>query len=71
MQRRVEDRLVGFPEVELVFSKTGTAEVASDPMPPNISDAFVILRPRDEWPDPSKSKEELISEIEEELGGFV
>ena len=71
MQRRVEDRLVGFPEVELVFSKTGTAEVASDPMPPNISDAFVILRPRDEWPDPSKSKEELISEIEEEIGGLV
>ena len=71
MQRRLEDRLVRFPEVELVFSKTGTAEVASDPMPPNISDAFVMLRPRDEWPDPSKNKEELISEIEEDLEGLI
>jgi len=71
MQRQVETRLTQFPQVELVFSRTGTAEVATDPMPPNISDAYVILKPREEWPDPSLSKEELVSEMEEALGGLV
>ncbi|MEQ1494046.1 MAG: efflux RND transporter permease subunit, partial [Terricaulis sp.] len=50
MQQRVEEAISEFPEVLVVFSKTGTAEVASDPMPVNISDSFVILRPRSEWP---------------------
>ena len=71
MQREVEKRIGQFPEVALVFSKTGTAEVASDPMPPNISDGFVILRPREEWPDPSKNKEQLISELEGALDGLI
>lgn len=71
MQRKVEDRLEEFPQVELVFSRTGTAEVASDPMPPNASDAYVILKPRDEWPDPDLSKDELVEEMETALGGLI
>ncbi len=71
MQRQVEDRIEQFPQVELVFSRTGTAEVASDPMPPNISDSYVILKPREEWPDPNLSKDALIAEMEEALGGLV
>ncbi|GGD64942.1 efflux RND transporter permease subunit [Aurantiacibacter arachoides] len=71
MQRRVEDRLEEFPQVELVFSRTGTAEVASDPMPPNASDAYVILKPREEWPDPGLSKDALVAEMEEALGGLI
>ena len=71
MQRQVEDRLETFPQVELVFSRTGTAEVASDPMPPNASDAYVILKPREEWPDPDLSKDELVAQMEESLGGLV
>ncbi len=71
MQRQVEARLKQFPQVELVFSRTGTAEVATDPMPPNISDAYVILKPREEWPDPSLSKDQLVSEMEEALGNLV
>ena len=71
MQRRVEDRFEEFPQVDLVFSRTGTAEVASDPMPPNASDAYVILKPRDEWPDPDLSKDELVEEMETALGGLI
>lgn len=71
MQRKVEDRIEQFPQVELAFSRTGTAEVATDPMPPNISDAYVILKPRDEWPDPSLPKDELVEEMEEALGGLI
>jgi cobalt-zinc-cadmium resistance protein CzcA len=71
MQRKVEDRLEEFPQVELVFSRTGTAEVASDPMPPNASDAYVILKPRDEWPDPDLPKDELVGEMESALGGLI
>lgn len=71
MQKQVEGRLKQFPQVELVFSRTGTAEVATDPMPPNISDAYVILKPRNEWPDPSLSKDDLVSEMEEALGDLV
>ena len=71
MQRKVEDRLEEFPQVDLVFSRTGTAEVASDPMPPSASDAYVILKPRDEWPEPDLPKEELVSQMEETLGGLI
>ena len=71
MQRQVESRLKEFPQVELVFSRTGTAEVATDPMPPNISDAYVILKPRNEWPDPSLSKDRLVEEMETALGDLV
>jgi len=65
MQLQVEQVVSRFAEVAVVFSKTGTAEVAADPMPVNVSDAFIILRPRDQWPDPSLSKEELVRRIQE------
>lgn len=67
MQREVENTLLKFPEVSYVFSKTGTAEMASDPMPPNVSDTFIMLKPRHEWPNPHLTKFALIEQIEEEL----
>ncbi|WP_166297045.1 efflux RND transporter permease subunit [Bradyrhizobium sp. 2S1] len=68
MQLSVERAVSRFPQVSFVFSKTGTAEVASDPMPPNASDTFIILKPRAEWPDPSLTKEQLIGEISKAVG---
>jgi cobalt-zinc-cadmium resistance protein CzcA len=70
MQVPIEQMMSKQPEVKFVFSKTGTAELASDPMPPNATDMFVILKDRKEWPDPSLKKEELISRIEGELAKF-
>jgi len=55
------------PEVKTYFSRVGTAEVATDPMPPNISDGYVMLKDRRDWPDPDKTKAQLVSEIEERL----
>lgn len=67
MQKQVEATLKAkFPEIERVFARTGTAEIASDPMPPNISDGYIMLKPRDQWPNPSKTKEELLSAIQAE-----
>ncbi|MBC8106128.1 MAG: CusA/CzcA family heavy metal efflux RND transporter, partial [Anaerolineae bacterium] len=66
MQVQVERTVSVFPEVAFVFSKTGTAEMASDPMPPNVSDTFIILKPEAEW----RSEEDLakaISAKQEEL----
>lgn len=68
MQTTLEKVLKEFPEVKEVFSKIGTAEVATDPMPPNVADTFVMLKPRNEWPDPSKSKAELLASIEKRVG---
>ena len=68
MQFDVEKAVAKFSEVAFVFSKTGTAEMAADPMPPNVSDTFIVLKQRSEWPDPSKPKAELISEIEAAVG---
>jgi heavy metal efflux system protein len=67
MQFQVEKLLKAFPEVALVFSKTGTAEMASDPMPPNVSDTFVMLKPRREWPNPEEPKSALVERMEEAL----
>jgi len=72
MQKSLERRLLEIPEVKETFARTGTAEVATDPMPPSISDGYVMLKPRDRWPDPSKSKLSLVKEIEqaaEEIAG--
>jgi cobalt-zinc-cadmium resistance protein CzcA len=63
MQLAVERRVGQFPQVAFVFSKIGTAEIASDPMPPNASDTFIILKPREAWPDPALTKEELLDEL--------
>ena len=65
MQVDVEERVLQIPEVERVFSKIGTAEVATDPMPPHVADTMLMMKPREDWPDPRKPKEELIAEIEE------
>ncbi len=67
MQLKVEKALLRFPEVALVYSKTGTAEMASDPMPPNVSDTFVILKPQEQWPNPGEPKSSLIERIENAL----
>lgn len=65
MQSRLEQVILEkVPEVERVFARTGTAEIAADPMPPNISDAYVMLKPKDKWPNPDKSKEELIADLQ-------
>lgn len=63
MQLAVERTVSRFPQVAFVFSKTGTAEIASDPMPPNASDTFIILKPQETWPDPVLTKEELIEKL--------
>lgn len=65
MQKELEKVLIEFPEIERVFSKIGTPEVATDPMPPNVADTFLMIKPRDEWPDPEKPKQTLIAEIRE------
>ncbi len=65
MQALLEARIKQFPEVERVFAKIGTAEVATDPMPPSVADNFVIFKPRDQWPDPGRTKADLVSAIEE------
>lgn len=64
MQFDVENKLRALPQVAFVFSKTGTAEIASDPMPPNVSDTFIILKPHSQWPDPRLSKSTLLEQIE-------
>ncbi|VUD46517.1 Cobalt-zinc-cadmium resistance protein CzcA [Thalassocella blandensis] len=72
MQEILERRIKAFPEVDKVFARIGTAEVATDPMPPNVADNFVTLKPHSEWPDPSKTKAVLVEEMEralEELPG--
>uniref|UniRef100_UPI0035659FBA efflux RND transporter permease subunit n=2 Tax=Litorivivens sp. TaxID=2020868 RepID=UPI0035659FBA len=67
LQEILEERLKAFPEVDKVFAKIGTPEVATDPMPPNVADNFVMLKPRDQWPDPNRSKAELVNAMEEAL----
>ena len=67
MQHVLEKRLKEFPEVAYVFAKIGTAEIATDPMPPSVADVYVMMKPRREWPEPSRSKAELVGQIEKEL----
>ncbi len=70
MQLPLERMLAKQPEVRFVFSKTGTAELASDPMPPNATDMFVILKPRAQWPNPGLAKAALVARFETALGRF-
>ena len=65
MQSQLEERLKAFGEVDKVFAKIGTPEVATDPMPPSVADNFVILKPRSQWPNPDKTKDELVAEMAE------
>lgn len=64
MQMALERAIKTQPEVKTIFSRTGTAEAAVDPMPPNISDAVIVLKDRKDWPDPQLPKDELIARIE-------
>jgi cobalt-zinc-cadmium resistance protein CzcA len=63
MQRALEARLKRFPEVERIVAKIGTAEIATDPMPPSVADTFIMLKDRDQWPDPSKPRAQLVREM--------
>jgi heavy metal efflux system protein len=65
MQLLVEKAVSQLPEVAFVYSKTGTAEMAADPMPPNVSDTFIILEPKEEWPDQSISKADFVERLNE------
>ena len=64
MQYALEKEIKKIPEVQTIFAKVGTAEIATDPVPPNVADNFVILKPRDQWPDPDKEKSAIVAEIE-------
>lgn len=67
MQDLVDEKLREFPEVKETFAKIGTAEIATDPMPPSVTDGFAILKPRSEWPDASLPRMELVARIEKAL----
>ena len=64
MQIELERTIKQFPEVDKVFGKLGTAEIASDPMPPSVADTFVILKPVSAWPNPKRSKADLINALQ-------
>lgn len=65
MQNELEETIRKFPEVSRVFSKIGTAEIATDPMPPSVADIFIIIKPQSEWPGKYRNKEELIAAMEQ------
>ncbi|MDM0009612.1 CusA/CzcA family heavy metal efflux RND transporter [Variovorax sp. J22G73] len=72
MQKQLERTLTAkFPEIERVFARTGTAEIASDPMPPNISDGYIMLKPEREWPvaegGARRTRAELLAAVQEEV----
>lgn len=65
MQNELEETIKKFPEVDRVFSKIGTAEIATDPMPPSVADIFIILKPQSEWTGAHRTKLELIAAMEQ------
>lgn len=67
MQKLLELKIMEYQQVQTVFAKTGTAEVATDAMPPNVTDTFVMLKPRELWPDPSLSKQDFVAILEKDL----
>lgn len=69
MQQQLEKQLkTDFPEIERVFARSGTAEIASDLMPPNISDGYIMLKPEAQWPEPKKTRDELLAAIQKSVG---
>jgi cobalt-zinc-cadmium resistance protein CzcA len=64
MQQELEKTIKAFPQVDKVYAKLGTAEIATDPMPPSVADTFLILKPRSEWPNPRLSKNALIAQMQ-------
>lgn len=71
MQLALEKAITSEPEVKTIFSRTGTAEAAIDPMPTNISDSVIVLKPKTEWPDSSLDKEALIGRLESIVGNQI
>ena len=67
----LERAVLGLPEVKTVYSKAGTASLAADPMPPNASDNYIILKPKDEWPAGVTTKEQVIERIRKQTAGLV
>ena len=65
MQKTLETRIKRFPEVERVFSRIGTAEVATDPMPPSVADTLIMMKSRYEWPDPDRPKADFLAALED------
>ena len=64
MQKHIERTLKQkFPEIERVFTRIGTAEIATDPMPPSLSDGYIMLKATEQWPNPAKSRDQLLEEI--------
>jgi heavy metal efflux system protein len=70
MQSLLEARIQKVPEVERVFGKIGTADVATDPMPPSVADTFVMLKDRKDWPEPRKPKDQLVAELNAAVGAI-
>ena len=64
MQKQLEKTITQFPEVDLVVSRLGTSEIATDPMPPYVADTYIMLKDRADWPDSRKAKSRLLAEIE-------
>src|SRR5215204_3406920 len=67
MQHTLERKFKTYPEVDYIFSKIGTAEIATDPMPPSVADTYVMLKPREQWPDPDRPKSDLVEQLQREL----
>lgn len=68
IQEGLEKQLLKeFPEIKAIFSRTGTAEVATDVMPPNISDSVVLLKPHDQW----SNQDETIDDLRARMLAFV
>lgn len=67
MQHILENAIKETPEVAGVFAKIGTAEIATDPMPPSVADVYVMVKPRSEWPDPRRAKSDLVGAIEKRV----
>ena len=69
MQNAVQKKFLEFPEVKETFAKIGTAEVATDPMPPSVADGFVMIKPRSQWPNPKRDKTELVNAMAKKMEG--
>ncbi len=67
MQHTLERKFKTYPEVDYVFSKIGTAEIATDPMPPSVADTYVMLKRRESWPDPDRPKADLVAQLQQDL----
>ena len=67
MQHTLERKFKTYPEVDYIFSKIGTAEIATDPMPPSVADTYVMLKPREAWPDPRRPKADFVAQLQKEL----